>query len=361
MLRHLCVLASTSLMVLGTPASAFDSSGTGNTLCLSYNYPTIKFDSGVATSATHTDYSFHGTGQFAEAQYCDKVGKWSTEPVKIDAQWDQGSKRAREYISHGQPIAQAFSEIISQCPSDPWQKRVSCILLSQKSTRADGSDISWGNAYDGALPMTSYAIGAAAQKLIAGAVQPYQGFVLPPNTAPVIHAPGADTILRRGQPLTLEIYRPIDGSDSWYAANKLTYDLEWEVKASFGDGAGAKMAIAPNWVKHNVLASADRTASPISIGNTMLYASDAASFAVEGGWNLWRVRVRLHDAVAVRPWSAWTNFFSEPPMMASGLPIAVDKLSAAPLAKKTEGALPAGPGIAPPAVKPATIAKPHTP
>ena len=93
----------------------------------------------------------------------------------------------------------------------------------------------------------------------------------------------------------------------------------------------------------------------------MLYGSDAATYAVEGGWNLWRVRVRLHDAVAVRPWSGWTNFFSEPPMQVSGLPPAVDKLGAAPLAKKTEVALPPGPGIAPPAVKPAPVSKPRTP
>ncbi len=344
MLRHLLALAHASLLLVSLPAAAFDSSGTGNTLCLSYNYPSIKFDSGVASSATRTAYSFHGMGQFAQAQYCDKVDKWSTEAVKIDAQWDQSTKQAREYISHGQPMAQAFSEIVSQCPSDPWQKRVSCSLVSQKSTRADGVDISWGNAYDGALPMTAYAIGAAAHKLIASAVQPYQGFVLPPNTAPVIHAPGADTILRRSQPLTLEIDRPVDGSDAWYAANKLSYDLEWEVKASFGDSGASKMALAPNWVKHTVLPSADRTASPISISNSMLYGSDSATYVVEGGWNLWRVRVRLHDPVAVRPWSAWTPFFSEPPM-----------------AKKPELALPPGPGIAPTAVKAATTAKPHTP
>ena len=338
-----------ALMLLSAPARALDSSGLGDPYCWTYVFSAIKFDGGKATGPDTVEYALSGRGQAGgDHRGCPGAGAGdivSKYPVSVAASWNAKTGQARERISHGAP-PQAVTEIVAQCPADPWSGTPACTQVSQQTTGADGKALSYFH-YDGSVPMSAVLLGASGRALVGRAVPPYQAFVLPPNTAPLIRAPAADEILRRGQALRLDIQRPADGSDSWYAANKLVFDLEWEVKAGPG-GAGSdpKKGLAAMWTRHAVLASTEPGAIPVTLANAAFYSGDTSGYAVEGGWNLWRVRVRLHDNVAVRPWSPWTNFFSEPPLRVSGTAPAVDKLGTAPAVKVTPPK-PAGPAPLP--------------
>jgi hypothetical protein len=329
------------------PAQAFDKSGLGDPICFRFFFSAVKFEGGKATGPDSASYSFSGTGQLGGSGRGCGVGgsdKVASYPVTITGSWDGASKRAREVITHKPPPAVALgmvSEIVAQCASDPWTTDASCTLVSQKTTRSDGYNASADIFYEGIVPMSATIIGSGGRKLVASATGPYQKFVLAPTTPPVVLAPLGDQILRRDQPLKVQLQRPADGSPEWYAANKLSFDLEWEVKSNSA-GTGKLAIAAPLWQKRTVLPAIDREGDVLTVPNSTLYSGDTSLFMVEGSFNTWRMRARVHDDTFRRPWTSWVVIFSEPPLRVGPMAGPGDKIGGLPPAGKS-GAAPAAP------------------
>jgi hypothetical protein len=188
---------------------------------------------------------------------------------------------------------------------------VSCTLDSAKNSIV-GKGYDYGFA--GSFPVSASLMTPDQKKKLGST--PYQDFTLPPNTPPIISSPVRDGIYRNIASLQIEIRRPLDGNDKWYAGRKLEFDVEFQVNKETSIGGSTKdggpkvptTSLGKTWI--NVPAG--------TLGISPVLTTDAVTVALSkfiaqggtsesGAWQEWRIRARVKDSMT-KPWSAWQQF-----------------------------------------------------
>jgi len=366
-----------SLLIGTATAQAFDSSGLADAVCIEFHLSGVKVTSAKAISAHRTDYYLSATG-FAGKAGCPSA-IYGPYPVTVAASWDASTGKATEQISHGSPSSPTFIATHTQatCPKDPWMYAVTCTLDSQSHTHP-GSDMSYFS-FTGPFPITANLLTGAQRKLLAATAAPDPDFTLAPTTPPVIVSPGPDAIVRNGAPVMVQIKRPLDGNDKWYAAHPVQFEVQFQVHqearvSAPGGMTGKALGMAwANLPATALIGTTTMSTAPITVPATTFAARGPGG---AGDWQSWHIRTRLIDPGASRPWSSWQTFFVVVPTTFTKMPgpdkpfSAFDKPTAAPTppAPASKAIVPSPmarptmpPAIVPQPVVPAAPAKSTTP
>lgn len=315
--RNLVILFSFTGFSFPNYAVTLDKGGLGESEgCYQFHAYKVNMNASLGISKTKTQYSFNATVE-AGLSGCSK---WSKPyPATAIASWDESTKKATEEIKHGSPV-HTISHITVSCPKDPWVHNVSCSLDSAKNTKVSDKGFDYG--FKGSFPVSASLMTLDQKKKLGGT--PYQDFVLPPNTPPVIVSPVADGIYRNSPFVKIHISRPRDGDSKWYEGRKIEFDIEFQVNknASFKSGSGLDLpkTMGMMWI----------TVSPGLLGiPTVLSTTEVNApldkFVAQGPsgsevYQDWRIRTRLKDTTTVRPWTPWQPFFVVTPKSFDKMP-----------------------------------------
>lgn len=295
----LLTVLTTNILLMGDSfAFSFDSSGTADAACFKDTFSKFRFIDGEIIDAKKQRYTLTGSGTDGIPS-CSGVRSFT---VQVDAQWDETTKQGSELILHGFP-AFATTRIVSSCASNPWTTPVACKLVSYQYTPKVGKAEGGERAGNQQFPVSA-GLSPQVMETIARQVAAPQDFALEPQLPPRILAPVQDEIVRRNAPLRLQIERPEDGNNRWYAENPLTFDLEFQTKKAVA--AGEVLSLGGSWLGQPIIASAKQ-------GTTTLPYSGFSKFSSQPDMDVWRVRARVQSSRA-KPWSEWRVFFVEPPL-----------------------------------------------
>ena len=284
----------------------------------------MTFKGGKALSADSSEYAFsvrmsEGLGG---SECGGPVGIYTAE---INARWDGKSKQAIETIHHQSPAQGKETEVISSCPENPWtaNSNSNCKLVS---VTTDNNKM-YVPAIAGPYPVTAYRIGYKGRQLIAKTVSwaASAEFILPPQTPPYIMTDDGMDIdgrfYKRYQNITANIRPPSDGSPQWYIDNLKSYDLEIAVQTTASAGAD-------NWVVKPIVPSVMAATPTFTLPYSKLFEDVPANWALVnygsfGNCRSVKMRVRIHDDVTLKPWSAWREFMVESPILINNSPAVI--------------------------------------
>jgi len=192
------ILASPGASVAGF--GSFDSSGTGDPVCLDYwfdgNHFTFTGGASKPDGAGGYNAEYHFTAWIWRGKPVQCTGSTLAEHAEatIVGTWDQPSKTAREVITYGKayfldghnaPIAR--SESVVTCAKDPWPNLTytECTIVSTSNTSPESQHF---------YPVSAFRISKDQKGILATEAAPSSGdsFKLPPApAAPVmVKAPG---------------------------------------------------------------------------------------------------------------------------------------------------------------------------
>lgn len=337
------------------PAHAFESGGLADPGCFYFYMNGVKPTSVKASSKTNRQYSLNATGRAGMTSCTGTLPFVGPYPVTIIGLWDAASGRASEQIYQGTPGSKNYivTHTHATCSDDPWVKPVTCTPAGQSNTHP-GSALD-GYSFEGPFPVSATLLSSAQRKVLADMTPPFTDFSLPPNTPPVIASPGGDSIYRNGAPVMIQIKRPADGNDRWYDEHK---PLQFEVQFDVNQEARAESdklakSFGPMWsrIPAAALVGSDTlSTTPVTVPLATFAARGPGG---SGTWQTWRLRARVRDTTASRPWSAWQVFYVVAPISYTKLP---DKGGSLPAAGSAASKKPKpAPTDGAPAIHPAPI------
>jgi hypothetical protein len=288
--------------------------------CKQYQFKSdVTFKGGKALSADSAEYAFSAAmSEGAGGDACG--GSVGTYTAEINTRWDGKSKQAVETIHHHSPALGKETVVISSCPDNPWtaNNNPNCKLVS---VTTDNNKM-YVPAIAGPYPVTAYHIGYKGRQVIANTISwaASADFILPPQTPPSIMADDGMDIdgrfYKRNLNIVASVRPPSDGSPQWYIDNLKSYDLEVAVQTTATAGTD-------NWAVKNIVPNVMAVTPSVILPYSKLFDDPQTNWAlvnygVHGNCRNVKVRVRIHDDVTPKPWSAWRIFMVESPVLVHG-------------------------------------------
>ena len=280
----------------------------------------VAFEGGKAFSDGSAEYNFAlKLSEGLDDPACSTPAPLHT--ARVHARWDAGAKRAYETIRHQPPAQGRLTEIVLNCAGNPWiaADEPVCALIDIHTDNMEMAK----PPFEGPLPLTSHRLGEAGRERIAATIS-WVGatdFIKAPATPPqiVTEEDGGDIdgrFFKRNTDIRIHIRRPLDGSPEWYAKNPASYDVQVQVKTAGG------------WARKSQVPQVSGEPARLSLSYSSLFEDadtnwDIESYPERGKFRWVRVRARLHEEGATRPWSNWRSFLVQMPLPKIKIPSSV--------------------------------------